>query len=266
MVQGDYAAVAPVYTYAMGDAAGVPMEGAFGAWRQLLRWLGPPGLVVAALALLTVEEPRQRGRSGRFMPLVTLSGDSMDEGDMTKPIGQLSQPASDPMAAGKGAGNGAAAAAAAAALAAGGAEAPAAASAGALVSGPEATAPGTVLESLGKLRGLVASPAFLALTLAAALNDVGSWALVSWQATFYQRVYDLQPDTYAPMLAVIIPVGGVIGGVGAGVFGDWLNRIGARGWLTAGSAVLAAPIIAVSLLAPDYKQSFAALLVGFALR
>ena len=116
------------------------------------------------------------------------------------------------------------------------------------------------------LKGGHKTPAFLALTMAAALNDVGSWALVSWQATFYQRVYDLQPDTYAPMLAVIIPVGGVIGGVGAGVFGDWLNRIGARGWLTAGSAVLAAPIIAVSLLAPDYKQSFAALLVGFALR
>lgn len=52
----------------------------------------------------------------------------------------------------------------------------------------------------------------------------------------------------------------------AGVFGDWLNRIGARGWLTAGSCIAAAPLIAVSLLVPDYKQSFAALLVGFALR
>ncbi len=52
----------------------------------------------------------------------------------------------------------------------------------------------------------------------------------------------------------------------AGVFGDWLNRIGARGWLTAGSCIAAAPLIALSLLVPDYKQSFAALLVGFALR
>lgn len=50
------------------------------------------------------------------------------------------------------------------------------------------------------------------------------------------------------------------------MFGDWLNRIGARGWLTAGSCIAAAPLIAVSLLVPDYKQSFAALLVGFALR
>lgn len=52
----------------------------------------------------------------------------------------------------------------------------------------------------------------------------------------------------------------------AGVFGDWLSRLGARGWLTAGSCIAAAPLIALSLLAPDYKQSFAALLVGFALR
>lgn len=50
------------------------------------------------------------------------------------------------------------------------------------------------------------------------------------------------------------------------MFGDWLNRLGMRGWLTAGSCIVAAPLIAVSLLVPDYKQSFAALLVGFALR
>ena len=49
------------------------------------------------------------------------------------------------------------------------------------------------------------------------------------------------------------------------MFGDWLNRIGARGLITAGANILAAPAIAVSLLVADYKQSFAALLVGFAL-
>ena len=53
-----------------------------------------------------------------------------------------------------------------------------------------------------------------AVTLAAAFNDVGSWALVGWQATFYQRVYELGPDVYAPALAGILPIGGIIGGVG----------------------------------------------------
>ena len=45
-----------------------------------------------------------------------------------------------------------------------------------------------------------------AITFACALNDVGSWSLVAWQATFYERVYDLGSETYAPLLAVIIPV------------------------------------------------------------
>lgn len=51
----------------------------------------------------------------------------------------------------------------------------------------------------------------------------------------------------------------------AGAFGDWLNRVGGRHWLTAVGNCVAAPTIALSLLAPDYRQSFAALLVGFAL-
>jgi hypothetical protein len=73
-----------------------------------------------------------------------------------------------------------------------------------------------------------------AVTLAAALNDVGSWALVSWQATFYQRVYELGPETYAPALAGILPVGGILGGVGGGLMGDWLSRKGGLYFLTSG--------------------------------
>ncbi len=35
---------------------------------------------------------------------------------------------------------------------------------------------------------------------------MGSWSLIAWQATFYERVYELGSETYAPLLAVIIPV------------------------------------------------------------
>lgn len=73
-----------------------------------------------------------------------------------------------------------------------------------------------------------------AVTFASALNDVGSWALVAWQATFYQRVFEVGPDVYAPLLAAIIPIGGIIGGVGGGLAGDWLSRKGGRAWLTVG--------------------------------
>ena len=84
------------------------------------------------------------------------------------------------------------------------------------------------------VRTLLASPSFQAITFASALNDVGSWALVSWHATFYTKVFGIGPDIYAPMLAAIIPIGGIIGGVGSGLMGDWLSRTGNRHWLTSG--------------------------------
>lgn len=85
------------------------------------------------------------------------------------------------------------------------------------------------------VRTLLASRSFQAVTFACALNDVGSWALVSWHATFYTRVFGIGPDIYAPMLAAIIPIGGIIGGVGSGLMGDWLSRTGNRHWLTSGA-------------------------------
>lgn len=218
--QGDYAAVSPIFTYTqdVGDA-GVALESAFGAWRQLLSWLGPPGIVIAVLCFLTIDEtrPRNKGflgdpiKSSRFLSR-TMSSEA------------LVAPAPEQISTTQ-----------------------------------------SLAESMDKLKVLIRDPAFLSLTIASTFNDVGSWALVAWQATFYQRVYELSPETYAPLLAVVIPVGGLIGGVGAGILGDWLNRIGGRGWITAGANIAAAPFIALSILAPDYKQSFAALLIGFAL-
>jgi len=89
-------------------------------------------------------------------------------------------------------------------------------------------------KTLPAVRTLLGSRSFQALTFASALNDVGSWALVSWHATFYTRTFGIGPDVYAPMLAAIIPIGGIIGGVGSGLMGDWLSRTGNRHWLTSG--------------------------------
>ena len=58
--QGDFAAVTPVYTYALENDDGVPIPSAYSAWRPLLGALGPPGLLIAALCLLTVGEPRTK--------------------------------------------------------------------------------------------------------------------------------------------------------------------------------------------------------------
>lgn len=70
---------------------------------------------------------------------------------------------------------------------------------------------------------------------------------------------------YAPILAVLLPVGGIVGGVGGGFLADALAKKGLRFWITAGATMAAAPFLLVSCLAPTPFWSFATLLVGFAL-
>lgn len=115
--------------------------------------------------------------------------------------------------------------------------------------------------------GLLRNPAFLTTTLAAALNDVGSYALIAWQSSFYERVYHLDPAVYAPTLAAVLPIGGIIGGVGGGWAADRLAQAipGGRAYVTAGASALAAPFLLWSLMADRQEESFLALLIGFSL-
>lgn len=53
--QGEMAAVAPIYDYDFKILTETMTES---SWRQLLFWLGPPGIVIGALALFTLREPR----------------------------------------------------------------------------------------------------------------------------------------------------------------------------------------------------------------
>lgn len=238
--QGDYAAVSPIYSYAQDVSDPALIESAYSAWRQLLAWLGPPGMVIAVLIFLTVDEVRKDNK-GFLGDLFKSSRFLRDDRKVTKNVVLSSASKSKTSTMPR-------------------------APVTPIAPQPEhLTSRQTISESLEKAKGMVADPAFIALTVASTFNDIGSWALVAWQATFYQRVYELSPDTYAPLLAVVIPIGGLVGGVGSGILGDWLNRIGGRGWITAGANIAAAPFIALSILAPDYKQSFAALLIGFAL-
>jgi hypothetical protein len=112
---------------------------------------------------------------------------------------------------------------------------------------------------------LLGSAPFATVTLAAALNDVGSTALIAWHSTFYERVFELEPSQYAPVLAAVVPIGGILGGVGGGLLADRLSKSGGRFWLTAVASLASAPFVAASLLAERPDDSFAALLAGFAL-
>lgn len=85
------------------------------------------------------------------------------------------------------------------------------------------------------IKSLLSMKSFQATTIAAALNDLGSYALIAWHSTFYERVFGLDSGVYAPMLAIILPVGGILGGVGGGLIADYLSVVGGRYWLTAGT-------------------------------
>eukprot|EP01025_Chloroclados_australasicus_P041355 TRINITY_DN4377_c0_g1_i1.p1 TRINITY_DN4377_c0_g1~~TRINITY_DN4377_c0_g1_i1.p1 ORF type:complete len:647 (-),score=52.89 TRINITY_DN4377_c0_g1_i1:793-2733(-) len=109
------------------------------------------------------------------------------------------------------------------------------------------------------------SVSFIALTVAAGLNDVGSWAMIAWHATFYERAFELSADVYAPLLAFVIPLGGIMGGVGGGLLADKLSLYGKRSYLTVGALMLAVPFMTSSFLTDSYQLSFFCLLLGFAL-
>ncbi|GIL63022.1 hypothetical protein Vafri_17178 [Volvox africanus] len=206
------------------------------AWRQVLRWIAVPGFLIGLAMMATLQEPRQVAPvAPPPPPLAAVAAATGSTQPVALPAPPLAENPSATMSA----------AADAAAV-----QEPAAAAADTARSG---------------IMALLRSPGFMSVTLAAALNDVGSYALIAWQSTFYERVYGLESSAYAPVLAALLPIGGILGGVGGGYLADRLSRYGRRVWVTAGATCVAAPCLAVSCLAPTPELSYAALLVGFAL-
>ena len=62
--QGDLAAITPIYSYTYRV---LPQQVSEAAWRQLLYMLGPPGLAIGLLVLLTLSEPRDEGPPGGLL-------------------------------------------------------------------------------------------------------------------------------------------------------------------------------------------------------
>ena len=61
------------------------------------------------------------------------------------------------------------------------------------------------------------------ITTAATLADVAGWSMIAFQAAFYERVFSLTPQEYDPLLAFVIPIAGVTGGLGGGWICDKLQ-------------------------------------------
>eukprot|EP00873_Tetraselmis_striata_P007807 jgi/Tetstr1/428071/TSEL_018126.t1 len=193
---GDQAAVTPVFNYNfIIDYAPIanPEQ-----WRSALFYIGPPGLFIAWLILITLEEPRYPSKAGllassRFfwssstvLPK-TARGLDTDEAEITAMSLSGQDGARDRVAP--------------------------------TVDSSETTSTGTQILDLLKNRS------FLSVTAAATMNDLASWSLVAWQAAFYERVHGIGPEVYAPLLACAIPVGGIFGGVGGALVADKLGSV-----------------------------------------
>ncbi|KAG1657343.1 hypothetical protein FOA52_003766, partial [Chlamydomonas sp. UWO 241] len=285
--QGDFAAVVPFFRYTnkLGETAGMAIEGgavdgggegavagAAGAvagavsslfaedrapWREVLTWVAAPGLLVALALVFGLPEPRKAATAaaaaaarrpalphglpppwppeGYERPAVPDRSPVERLGGLPPPSAQQSTDAS-----------------------AAAAHVPKQPGLFGLLAqhGP----------ALSGLASLLRNRRFMYTSLGASFNDVGSYVLVAFQATFYERVYHLQPSDYAPVLAVVLPFGGIIGGIGGGWFADGASLAsGRRAWMTVGATAACAPFMLGSLIAPDSTTSFAALLVGFLL-
>ena len=108
------------------------------------------------------------------------------------------------------------------------------------------------------------SEAFRQVTTAATLSDVAGWSMIAFQAAFYERVFSLTPQEYDPLLAMVIPIAGVTGGLGGGWICDRLQSRGPNGqrWFISIMTIAAGPLLAASLLADDYKTSLMYLFPG----
>ncbi|MEW5298385.1 MAG: hypothetical protein WDW36_001514 [Sanguina aurantia] len=238
------------------------------SWRTVLRWTAVPGFVLAAAVWFTLKEPREEAESQLRREAEQSRLDPARATPGATPLSAASNPNSsaslESRSAGSSSGDGASVSPGSnGVLAAAAATAAAIAVPVAIASGVAASHPGST--TVSDLLALLTNPAFMATTLAAAMNDIGCYALIAWQSTFYERVYGLTPGVYAPVMAMLLPIGGIIGGVGGGYLADILSRTGGRVWVTAGASLAAAPFFAHSFLAAEHTHSFLAILIGFAL-
>ncbi|KAL6047446.1 putative arabinose efflux permease, MFS family [Balamuthia mandrillaris] len=112
---------------------------------------------------------------------------------------------------------------------------------------------------------LLQLPAFVGLCCAAAIRNLGGYALGGWLQVFLVRVHGLKPADFATWLIVIIPVGGGLGATIGGFLADRWFKVDHRGkaWLIACSQAFAAPLIAGFLLVEPTVLAFAFLFASF---
>jgi len=254
-LSGDMAAIrASVPLYGLDSVAAVVGDSEMSdvVWRSVLEKLAFPGALLAAAVLFTVPETRRKAAEALSDSSPPAKASSTSISTTTGSLITTTDPTYSLAASHSlGAGHGTAALGSSSSGVAGGEE-----------SGHSQGGAGS-----SGIMQIIRNKAFMAVTLAAAFNDVASYGLIAWQSTLYGdiRGYDLEVGEYAPILATLLPLAGIVGGVGGGMLADRLTPFDKRGWITCGATLVSAPFIWGSVVAPTATQSFACLAVGFAL-
>lgn len=195
------------------EAVRAVVAAAGGSWRDILRWVALPGFLIAVALALALPEPREAKAGGDVAGASSSIGAATSSGNGARRglLGGWGQM--------QGAGPGTSAAQST--------HSKTSSTASTHDAGGDSTSSSAASEgsdSRGGFLALLKTPAFLFTTLAASFNDVGSYALVAWQSTFYERIHHLEPSQYAPVLAAVLPLGGIVGGVGGGWLADFVAR------------------------------------------
>jgi MFS family permease len=109
------------------------------------------------------------------------------------------------------------------------------------------------------------SQTLLRVFVAAAIRNMGGYALGAFEATFYAHTHGLNPLQYGLFLSFVVPVGGCIGSLWGGYAGDWWCRRDRRGkaLVLLVTQAIAVPLIIACLIVPDYRLSLFFLLLEY---
>ena len=234
---GEKAAIAPVFSYNFEEI------GADGRWRDILVWIGIPGFAVAALLLFLVADPDPcRDRAGVVRDFLGDWGEGGAMEGLRALPRRVAETAADLVARVR--------------------------PSGPSVEDYELLYPeAEVCPAPDEDESPWDSPEFRLLTASATFQDLGLWALVTWQPLFYERVFNVASEVYSPWLAVAVPIGGILGGIGGGVASDWLRlKMGPRpaSYLMGATSLASVPLMVACTLTGSFKMSIALLTLGIA--
>ncbi|XP_071965382.1 MFS-type efflux pump MSMEG_3705-like [Antedon mediterranea] len=112
---------------------------------------------------------------------------------------------------------------------------------------------------------LMTTKAYVILTSAAAIREIGGYALGTWLATFYSRRFGQTSVDYGVNIGLVVLFGGTTGCLIGGYLADRYstNNRPAKAYVIAVSQIVAAPCVVAPLIVPDVTASYGLLFLAY---